>query len=510
MATYYVSNDGSNTNNGLGPDASHATNRPWLTPAKVFNTGSTVVPGDTVYFAPGDYYPGATLIPIASISSAANPTSFRGDPFNAQGFKTAAGVLLSPGIVRIDGGRTAGNEDTAGTLRTLFTLQTNDPSGLSFYHLALEAVGNVIELDTNGSNTILFEDCRLFAQNNRSLNVTTSNAWTAGRNWIFRRCIMLAASEWVIYMNNTTAAATANADLNILFEQCLIFGRSSFQMGTAAGNRAGGIYFDGCTIVGYSSSAGAITTVASTVSIATAVGDRLGIHLKNNLFLGGHTHVSAGTSGHVWDDGYNRAIGVNAPTNYTEAATSRRNTQANIIFPDLIKWGWPADYVGRGVFGWGPSAPTAVTASGGTNTGTDFYNTGLTRPWGAGPTIGAIELATITRDTTTLIDGPDSLKITGKGDIEFRVPVTAAATTISVKARQDASYGAGTKPQLIIVAEPDLGVVEQTITGVAAVSTTETLTTASFTPTAAGVVTVRLRSQAATAGAVNFDTLSKS
>jgi hypothetical protein len=48
MATYYVSNSGgSDSNNGLGPDASDATNKPWLTIGKALGA-SGISSGDTV------------------------------------------------------------------------------------------------------------------------------------------------------------------------------------------------------------------------------------------------------------------------------------------------------------------------------------------------------------------------------------------------------------------------------------------------------------------------------
>lgn len=94
--TYYVSPEGSNSNNGLGPDASHATNKPWLTVDYAMSTATTV--GDTVYIAPGVYR--EVCVNDASGSSG-NPISFIGDPRNEQGFKNSSGVLRRRGLRRL-------------------------------------------------------------------------------------------------------------------------------------------------------------------------------------------------------------------------------------------------------------------------------------------------------------------------------------------------------------------------------------------------------------------------
>jgi hypothetical protein len=52
VTTYFISPSGNDSNNRLGADASHATNKPWLTLEKGMNTGSPVLPGDTIYIAP--------------------------------------------------------------------------------------------------------------------------------------------------------------------------------------------------------------------------------------------------------------------------------------------------------------------------------------------------------------------------------------------------------------------------------------------------------------------------
>src|ERR1051325_3311383 len=95
MTTYYVSPSGSDSNNGLGPDASHASNKPWLTIGKALGA-SGIASGDIVYIAPGTYREVVTV----NMTSATVETQVIGDPANAQGFKNGSGVLLAAGEIQ--------------------------------------------------------------------------------------------------------------------------------------------------------------------------------------------------------------------------------------------------------------------------------------------------------------------------------------------------------------------------------------------------------------------------
>jgi hypothetical protein len=72
--------------------------------------------------------------------------------------------------------------------------------------------------------------------------------------------------------------------------------------------------------------------------------------------------------------------------------------------------------------------------------------------------------------------------------------------------RFDTNHGTTNRPQMIITNGGECGVADQTITATGAVDTWEQLSTASFTPTAKGSVTVRLVSRsAAGSGLAYFD-----
>lgn len=100
------------------------------------------------------------------------------------------------------------------------------------------------------------------------------------------------------------------------------------------------------------------------------------------------------------------------------------------------------------------------------------------------------------QNTATVRSGTSSYQIPGAGYVDFQIPVNAVATTISIYAQYDAAYS-GTLPSMNIVNSTQCGVAAATATQVGAASTWEQLTL-SFTPTAAGIVTVRLISSTTT------------
>jgi len=493
VTTYYVSPDGNDANNGLGPDASHGTNKPFLTVGKTMNTGSPVLPGDTVYIAPGYYYSEA-LIPLNTISSVGSPTQWVGDPQNKQGFKTAAGVLLSPGLPWITT-RTAaeGIDGAIASAANLVVMSTNGPSGMTFQYLVLEANpinANIFFMPLATSTDIIVTDCRLSALAAFASSVAT-NVPTAGRNWTFRRNVMFVKNV-VGNFGISVAAATADADLTILIEENLIWGTpagNALALSAAGGNIAGGIRIYDNTVVGLGNGNNTILlTTASRVSTVTP------ITLTGNLIVATCVNLNAGTSGQIIDGGYNRYLnhGNNANVNVSAAGTSKFYNAPNVVLPDLVTWGLEmprADFLG-----WTDAAHANQKFSASGIVTADFRGRTI-RPWGAGSSIGCWQAQSVAQDTGSAIagGGANSLKITGAGEVSLYVPVDAAATTISVRTKST-TYGGASYPQLIVVANPSIGVTaDQTVT--ASDANEATITSPSFTPTAAGVVEVRLVSR---------------
>lgn len=172
---------------------------------------------------------------------------------------------------------------------------------------------------------------------------------------------------------------------------------------------------------------------------------------------------------------------------------------------------------------------TAGTGSGQTATVTSNTATVLTVPtWGTNPdntseyalywpgggldavqpAAGAFEQGNTARPELTVTDAGVGVRIDGPGAQDLTIPVDATSTTISVRARYDSDHGTGSKPQFTILAQPEIGVSAETVTMTAAADTWETLTLTGFTPTAPGVVTVRLVSRSSKPfGVAFFDTI---
>lgn len=494
MTTYYVDPvNGLDANNGLGPDASHATNKPWKTVGKALNTGSVIsnATANTLWCAPGVYYSEA-LVPIAAIASTANPLAIRGDPTNSQGFKTAGGVRVATGIVWVTT-RTAAEgldaDPAAGT--TLIAGSTNGTNGLQIYDCVLEAWGaNAVGLSPSANADWTFERVR-FSNGIGGYNIGTP---TAGRNLTCRACIFLC--DIALNFNNGTAAATANADLNIKFESCLFLARATggFSFGTSAGNKAGGVRYKGCTFI-CPSAAGqsAILCTALVVSTVTPV------RIEGCLFFGGQA-VQGGTLGQVIDDGYNRYLVSTDSTNFTVAGTSAYRAAANIVLPDLLPWGLALNI--NDVFGWSRDAVATQMATAWAAGGITDYRNRTARPWGGGASIGYLESSPVSQDTAGAVTGGgvNSLKITGAGEMSLFVAVDAVPTTLTIYT-ESTTYGGASYPQFVMEASPVAGVAAQTAT---ATDATEQQLTLTFTPTASGVVEIRLVSRSTSISSATF------
>lgn len=109
---------------------------------------------------------------------------------------------------------------------------------------------------------------------------------------------------------------------------------------------------------------------------------------------------------------------------------------------------------------------------------------------------------------TSVTDLGNGIRIDGPGSHEFQIPVDANSTAITIRARYNANHGTANKPQVLLIAEGQIGVAAQTLTMTAAADTWETLGFAAFTPTAAGVVTIRVVSRSAKPfGSAYFDSV---
>jgi hypothetical protein len=96
-------------------------------------------------------------------------------------------------------------------------------------------------------------------------------------------------------------------------------------------------------------------------------------------------------------------------------------------------------------------------------------------------------------ETGTVRTGTNSLSMIGPGFQDFEIPVDASSTTVTVYTQWDAAY-AGTKPAMSVLNGIQFGVADNTDTATGDAGNWEQLSL-NFTPTSAGVVTIRLNSQ---------------
>ena len=503
MTTYFISPSGSDSNNGLSPDATTGnTNKPWLTLGKALNTGSPLNAGDTVYIGPGYYY-SAACTPLATISSAGSPTQFIGEPRNLQGFKDSSGVLLAAGLPWVTTRSTGDTLDgPISSSSNLFAANTNKPSGMQFKYLVLEAnIQNpqgIWAFDASAGTDILFQDCVILSHCFQYV----TGAPTAGRNFTIRRCEVVMG--WGFLLSTATAAATANANMGVLMEESLFLGGvpcPTNAYGAAGGNIAGGVSIQDCTIVGGSAGGGVFATPASRVSTVNPM------HVGGCLILSNDLPFSAGTTGQIIDDGYNRMVSrrTTCYTNTTQAGTSFIDIGLNLVLPHLVTWGLGMPR--NDFLGWTDAAASTQAFSASGRTTPDFRGR-TARPWGAGSSIGCWQAQAVSEDTGSTVTGggANSLKITGAGEVSIFIPVDASATTISITT-VSGSYGGTTWPSMVVVANGAIGLAtDQTVSATSA--SVQAITSPTFTPTAKGVVEVRLISQStSTTSTTNFDIL---
>jgi hypothetical protein len=185
MATYYVRNDGSDANTGLGPGRLQA----WQTIQKALGAAG-ISSGDTVYIAPGRYNEFITV----NMSSATVQTNILGDPTVSQ-FSD-----LTPGVVRIVGTVS----DTNQGLSTNTLLTATSKNFLTFRNLRFE--GHSCFSATTCTNWT-FNKCQLFGRNtvgiisspnNTSLSFTfTDNICVGGTS--------ANAAQLTVQLSGTTA-----------------------------------------------------------------------------------------------------------------------------------------------------------------------------------------------------------------------------------------------------------------------------------------------------------------
>lgn len=510
MTVFYADfSNGNDANNGLGPDASHATNKPWKTIAKALGA-SGMASGDTLYLAPGSFREVVTV----AMTSATAETSIIGDPANAQGFKDASGVLVPPGDVVWTGYTT--DDVTAPSTTSLLTLAGRD--FLTFRNIVMVGSNvdpSVVNAATGTSATnITFRDCVLIAGNIAGRIVRCETAAGVAASWTIDRCTIIGNSPTAGSVGVILNRHSADYDANVQITNCLFINPTGGSTGnvrvssTGAGTGlGGGVDLVSCTVFGGCALSTADANLSTSIP-CTITGSIL-------YAPGTSGAIQANTAGQITED-YNWIWATTRDTNVTDGANSVSSTGGPPRAP-LFEFG-QARISGRQARPFLMPAPGSPFLNFGVSgaPSVDHLNrprpagSGLAASAGVGVAVGAYERHDTAQQELTTVDASGSgLVIVGPGDHDLKIPVDATATTISIKGRYDTSHGTTNKPQVLLLANAKLGVSAQTLTMSAAANTWETLTTSSFTPSTKGVVTIRLVSRSAAGGGkAFFDTLS--
>lgn len=364
MATYYVDPDnGNNANNGLGPDASHGTNKPWATFGKVFSTAAS---GDLIYFAPGVYREVNTLSQTWT-----SETILRGDPTNAQGFKDASGVLKASGVVRLTGFTT--NDTTAGTASTLLVCTNRD--FLTFENIYFEPYRGQVAISMTGGtcNDIKFQQCTIQTSGAYGLQLTLNFGQVA--NLLVDRCIILTNGGGstnpisVVHTSGTGADWNPNIDVrnSILFSNG--YNPVGYLKSGASANVAGGMDVRNCILIGKN----CVDVGNSSLTIPW--------YFRNNYMLASERCYSGQNTAQV-DSDYNWMQSPSGNLNVTLGANDHDTA-----------WSGHIDFGASQLWGLAPGAPPFFPRIGspllnsgeGNNLSGDLYNKARPNPNSRGP-----------------------------------------------------------------------------------------------------------------------------
>ena len=491
MSTYYVSPDGDNADNGLGPDASDGTNRPWLT---IDYAVDNMASGDTVYIAPGIYREAVSV----GVSPSAE-TFILGDPLNAQGFKDGSGNRLSAGRVVLTGFTT----DDVTTSSTV-PLNLNAKNYLTVEKLEIQA-GNADAFSNFTGTNLTFRDCHI--SSHISILSTQTIAADTNKAVTFERCIIACFGAGSLLDWTLTKSAISEYSIGLSFLNCFLFSAraSNFIVFRATGASAyygGGSSFTNCLI----------STGGAAIIIVTGHSTTYPATVKNCMVIGG---LTAATNGEGVDT-YSMVTG--SRSNWTAGTGSVVIGSRNPHFALGQDWLFGLPKGTQPPFGLLPQSGLLGFGNDTSPPATDML--GVTKPSGSGvvrasgdPSIGPFECYNYgTKDTSTKDASDAALKMIGPGTQFIRVPVNASSTTFSIKVRyQSTTYGGTNYPQIILLANGEIGVTTETETAtVSASDAWETLTFTAQTPLAKGYVTFQLINRTNDAdGVCWFDTLTR-
>lgn len=466
--------------------------------ALLANSTGAVAGGDTIYVGGGGS--GALGVYREVITIGQAPSSVVSVIGDVDGSHTgdSGGVILSDYTT---------NDTTAGS--TSANLNGNSKANWSFSKLMIFKgnSGSVITMGTDAHDWS-FTDCMIFGgSGNVALLTSTSTAGGAtALNLTIDRCSLYTArgSGYISITCNQSGSSSGDNDLHVTIKNSFFSGNGTcvaIASTSSTGVKPGGVNVRNCTAWGastfLSTGAGWSTAIPATVN--------------NCLMLSGasgSTCLSANTSGQITED-YNIIWGFATPRANVTAGTHSISDTSRAPLVHLGQERIFGDPLWRAFCEPMSTSPILGFGNDGNQSAYDMRN--KPKPAGgasASPAVGALERAnTFATELSVTNDNTTPISCTGPAYAEFLVPVkNGHSTTISVYARQDSTY-AGTKPQIQIDAQGRIGVSAQTVTSTAAANSWQQISLSSFTPTANGLVVVRVLSNDTNgAGRCYFDT----
>lgn len=499
MANFYVS-----VNRGSDATGDGSATNPWRTIGKAIGPSPAVVldPANpnAVYIEPGVYREGISL-GISPTSS--GPLAIVGD---ADGAGFAAGGHSNP---------STGLVDWRGWSSDSTPLAANCLAAGSKSYVTLRRIkftcGNVgdgaVTIDNGTDWTV--QDCILLSSyaGNMGNVLTVTPAAGVPLNLTIERCDFHSfyGGNGAIVLTIPFNSTDWSLDSKIV--NCAFRGRNAgvflWQQYGSGTKLAGGLAIQNCTfqsptygVYAYYSNSG--------VTLNTPIA------VHGSVFLG--CSLRADGTGHMIEDG-NIFMSAEANTNVAAGANSIFNACPALDFGDNRLTGLPLAPLGTPLAG----SLFAGFGSYGTTPSTDLA--GRNRPEGTGSTAAAAGCLerhdTGVKDVTHQDAGSSAcMALIGPSSQDRPILVDATSTTLSVKVRWDGNHGDLTKPQAVLIAEPQIGVAGQVVTATSTGGTGstpnayETLTFAPFTPSSPGVVMLRMVSRAAAGnGTAYFDTI---
>jgi hypothetical protein len=207
MATYYVRNDGSDANSGLGP----ATNQAWQTLEKALGV-TGIGSGDTLWIAPGDYRRATTITVGGTYTT---ETFIKGDPTASQfPGMTAARVLISNRI---------GSDGSTGVGSQSQIIDLNSKNFMTWENFIFEQASLQRQMFHARTGTNLtFRKCMFLATGQQQTDFfTVTHAPGVTRNILFTQCFAAGLAYQSFWNDNlTNAGLGAHMTYNFTIDRC--------------------------------------------------------------------------------------------------------------------------------------------------------------------------------------------------------------------------------------------------------------------------------------------------